>query len=159
MPKRKKDTTVTVAANNEEELTPQMYDGVIFYPTRSQMYFEYFCLSGKRVIHGEDERIPCHVSLYSIRNDDVELFETFRAHFSDPKEYAHMLRKQTQMFGFIVRDVKKAQSFIKGVEREGEDIMRELIMSRMKEEHKQIPLWTRIKMWFGIIPKEQPEEL
>lgn len=158
MPKRKKDTTVTVAANNEDELTPQMYDGVIFYPTHSQMYFEYFCLSGKRVIHGEDERIPCHVSLYSIRNDDVELFETFRAHFSDPKEYAHMLRKQTQMFGFIVRDVKKAQSFIKGVEREGEDIMRELIMSRMKEEHKQIPLWTRIKMWFGIMPKEQPEE-
>jgi len=139
-------------------LTPQMYDGIMFYPTPNQMYFEYFCLSGKRVVHREDERIPCHVSLYSIRNEDVELFETFRAHFSDPKEYAHMLRKQTQMFGFIVRDVKKAQSFIKGVEREGEDIMRELIMSRMKEEHKQIPLWTRIKMWFGIMPKEQPEE-
>ena len=159
MSKRKRENKIVVAANSEGELTPQMYDGIMFYPTPNQMYFEYFCLSGKRVVHREDERIPCHVSLYSIRNDDVELFETFRAHFSDPKEYAHMLRKQTQMFGFIVRDVKKAQSFIKGVEREGEDIMRELIMSRMKEEHKQIPLWTRIKMWFGIISKEQPEEL
>lgn len=159
MSKRKRENKIVVAANSEGELTPQMYDGIMFYPTPNQMYFEYFCLSGKRVVHREDERIPCHVSLYSIRNEDVELFETFRAHFSDPKEYAHMLRKQTQMFGFIVRDVKKAQSFIKGVEREGEDIMRELIMSRMKEEHKQIPLWTRIKMWFGIISKEQPEEL
>lgn len=158
MSKRKRENKIVVAANSEGELTPQMYDGIMFYPTPNQMYFEYFCLSGKRVVHREDERIPCHVSLYSIRNEDVELFETFRAHFSDPKEYAHMLRKQTQMFGFIVRDVKKAQSFIKGVEREGEDIMRELIMSRMKEEHKQIPLWTRIKMWFGIMPKEQPEE-
>jgi hypothetical protein len=158
MPKRKKDKQMTVAASSEGEMTPQMYDGVIFYPTPNQMYFEYFCLTGKRVVHGEDERVPCHVSLYSIRNNDVVHFETFRAHFSDPKEYAHMLRKQTQMFGVIIRDVKKAQTFIKSIEKEGVDVMRELISGRMEEEHQQIPLWTRIKMWFGIMPKEQPEE-
>lgn len=145
---------MTVSANSEGELTPQMYDGVFFYPTENQMYFEYFCLSGKRVVHGENERIPCHVSLYSIRNNEIEHFESFRAHFSDPKEYAHMLRKQTQMFGVIVRDVKKAQKFIKNIERDGVFVMSELILKRMKEEHQQIPLWTRIKMWFGVYPKE-----
>lgn len=158
MSKRKRENKIVVAANSEGELTPQMYDGIMFYPTPNQMYFEYFCLSGKRVVHGEDERIPCHVSLYSIRNGDVEHFETFRAHFSDPKEYAHMLRKQTQMFGVIVRDVKKAQTFIKSIERDGRDVMSELIMGRMEQEYKQIPLWTRIKMRLGMMPKEQYEE-
>ncbi len=149
---------MTVAAKSEDELTPQMYDGIMFYPTPNQMYFEYFCLAGKRVVHGEDERIPCHVSLYSIRNNAVVHFESFRAHFSDPREYANMLRKQTQMFGVIVRDVKKAQKFIKDIEKDGVIVMSELIEGRMMEEHKQIPLWTRIKMWFGIMPKEQSEE-
>lgn len=149
---------MTVPANSEGELTPQMYDGVIFYPTPNQMYFEYFCLSGKRVVHGEDERIPCHVSLYSIRDNEIQHFESFRAHFSDPKEYAHMLRKQTQMFGVIVRDVKKAQKFIKNIERDGVFVMSELIHKRMQEEHQQIPLWTRIKMWFGVYPKEEYHE-
>lgn len=146
---------MTVAANTEMELTPQMYDGIMFYPTPNQMYFEYFCFNGKRTVHGEDERIPCHVSLYSIRNNDVEHFETFRAHFSDPKEYAHMLRKQTQMFGVIVRDVKGAKTFIKSIEKEGGEVMRELIGKRMQEEHQQIPLWTRIKMWWGVYPKQE----
>lgn len=148
---------MTVPAQTEMELTPQMYDGIFFYPTPNQMYFEYFCLTGKRHVHGEEERIPCHVSLFSIRNDDVEHFETFRAHFSDPREYANMLRKQTQMFGVIIRDVKKAKTFIKSIEKDGADVMRELIDKRMKEEHQQIPLWTRIKMRFGIYPKQEEQ--
>lgn len=146
---------MTVAAKTEMELTPQMYDGIFFYPTPNQMYFEYFCLNGKRVVHDEDERIPCHVSLFSIRDNDVEHFETFRAHFSDPKEYANMLRKQTQMFGVIIRDVKKAKSFIRGIEQDGVEVMRDLINKRMQEEHQQIPLWTRIKMWWGVYPKQE----
>lgn len=157
MPRTPSNKEITVAS--EEELTPQKYDGIIFYPTPNQMYMEYFCLSGKREVHPEGERIPCHVSLYSIRNNKVELFETFQAHFDDPKEYANMLRRQTGMFGVIVRDVKKAKSLIKNWTRDGEQVMTSLIESRMKEEHQQIPLWTRIKMWVGWQSPQENEHV
>jgi len=140
---------------DDKEMTPQKYDGIFFYPTPTHMYFEYFCLNGKRTECAETNFIPCLVSLFSIQNNDVEHFDTFRAHFSDPKVYANMIRKQTQMFGIIVRDIKKTKSIIKNIERNGKQMMQELILNRMIEEVKQLSLWSRIKMWLGVYPKEE----
>lgn len=155
MPKQDGKLDMTINAVSDHDMTPQKYDGIFFYPTPNQMYFEYFCLKGKRAERVETDFIPCLVSLFSIQDNNVEHFETFRANFSDPREYANMLRKQTQMFGIIIKDVKKAKTFIKNIERDGEEMKRELITKRMKEEYKRIPLWSRIKMWFGIYPVQE----
>ena len=142
-----------------QPLSPHDYDGIIFYYGNTRRYTDYFKLD-ELDINTTDEsfiadRPLYHVLLYSMNKDyEVQLIDSFGAHFSDPSAYVQMLQKNTSMFGVMIRNVERSQKLIQSWIEDGKMVMSQLIENSLRKEHQSLPLWTRVKLWLGIPPTQ-----
>ena len=142
----------------EDTLQPDMYDGIVFFPTKNGMTVDYICFKDRPEAFPVGAATPCQVMLYSFKDSKVELVGDFRAHFTDPKTYVRGLCHSGIMFGCMIRESEISKSFIDLWQREGITLIEGQMEHKWREEYLALPFWTRVRFWFRGFRELQREE-